>query len=147
MDLKLEVVVVPVSDVDRAKEFYTRLGWREDIDFVHSPEYRVVQFTPPGSAASIIIGTGITDAKPGSYEGLQLVTTDILAAHDELAAAGVEVSEVFHDETGIFHHAGTAGRVSGPDAARGSYGSFLSFDDPDGNGWIVQEVTQKAPGR
>ncbi|HEV7742346.1 MAG TPA: VOC family protein [Pseudolysinimonas sp.] len=147
MDLKLEVVVLPVSDVDRAKEFYNRLGWREDIDFVHSPEYRVVQFTPPGSQASIILGTGITNAAPGSYEGLQLVVTDILAARDELVGKGVEVSEVFHDETGIFHHAGTAGRVSGPDAERGSYGSFLSFEDPDGNGWIVQEVTQKAPGR
>jgi catechol 2,3-dioxygenase-like lactoylglutathione lyase family enzyme len=147
MDLKLEVVVVPVSDVDRAKEFYTRLGFREDIDFVHSPEYRVVQFTPPGSEASIIIGTGITAAAPGSYEGLQLVVTDIVAARDELADRGVEVSEVFHDETGIFHHSGTVARVSGPDPERGSYGSFFSFEDPDGNGWIVQEVTQKAPGR
>ena len=147
MDLKLQVVVLPVSDVDRAKAFYNRLGWREDIDFVHSPEYRVVQFTPPGSDASIILGTGLTNAAPGSYEGLQLVVTDILAAHDELAGKGIEVSEVFHDETGIFHHAGTAGRVSGPAPERGSYGSFLSFEDPDGNGWIVQEVTQKAPGR
>lgn len=147
MDLKLEVVVVPVSDVDRAKEFYTRLGFREDIDFVHGPDYRVVQFTPPGSEASIIIGAGITAAAPGTYDGLQLVVGDIVAARDELTAKGVSVSEVFHDETGIFHHAGTAGRVSGPDPERGSYGSFFSFEDPDGNGWIVQEVTQKAPGR
>lgn len=147
MDLKLEVVVVPVADVDRAKAFYTKLGFREDIDFVHSPEYRVVQFTPPGSAASIIIGTGITGAEPGSLDSLQLVVDDIVAAHDELAARGVEVSDVFHDETGIFHHAGTAGRVTGPDPDRGSYGSFLSFDDPDGNTWVVQEVTAKAPGR
>ena len=147
MDLKLEVVVVPVSDVDRAKEFYTRLGFREDIDFVHGPDYRVVQFTPPGSDASIIIGTGITAAAPGSYDGLQLVVSDIVAAREELAGKDVAVSEVFHDETGIFHHAGTAGRVTGPDPERGSYGSFFSFDDPDGNGWIVQEVTQKAPGR
>ena len=147
MDLKLEVVVVPVSDVDRAKAFYTKLGWREDIDFIHSPEYRVVQFTPPGSQASIIIGTGITAAEPGSYEGLQLVVTDIVAARDELVAKGIEVSEVFHDETGIFHHAGTAGRVSGLADGRGSYGSWASFDDPDGNGWILQEVTEKAPGR
>ena len=147
MDLKLEVVVLPVSDVDRAKEFYNRLGWREDIDFVHSPGYRVVQFTPPGSDASIILGTGITNAAPGSYEGLQLVVTDILAAREELVGKGIDVSEVFHDETGIFHHAGTAGRVAGPAPERGSYGSFLSFADPDGNGWIVQEVTQKAPGR
>lgn len=147
MDLKLEVVVVPVSDVDRAKEFYTKLGFREDIDFVHSAEYRVVQFTPPGSEASIIIGTGLTTATPGSYQGLQLVVTDILAAREALVAKGIDVSEVFHDETGIFHHAGTAGRVAGPSPDRGSYGSFLSFEDPDGNGWIVQEVTQKAPGR
>jgi catechol 2,3-dioxygenase-like lactoylglutathione lyase family enzyme len=147
MDIKLEVVVLPVSDVDRAKEFYNRLGWREDIDFVHSPEYRVVQFTPPGSQASIILGTGITNAVPGSYEGLQLVVTDIVAAREELVGKGVDVSDVFHDETGIFHHAGTASRVAGPAPERGSYGSFLSFEDPDGNGWIVQEVTQKAPGR
>src|SRR3982751_2627738 len=147
MDLKLEVVVLPVSDVDRAKEFYTRLGWREDIDFVHSPEYRVVQFTPPGSQASIILGTGITNAQPGSYEGLQLVVSDIEAAHQDLTSKGIAVSPVFHDETGIFHHAGTAGRIDGPAPERGSYGSFLSFEDPDGNGWIVQEVTQKAPGR
>jgi catechol 2,3-dioxygenase-like lactoylglutathione lyase family enzyme len=147
MDLKLEVVVLPVSDVDRAKEFYNRLGWREDIDFVHSADYRVVQFTPPGSQASIIFGTGLTTSAPGSYQGLQLVVTDIVAARDELAGKGIKVSNVFHDETGIFHHAGTASRVAGPDEKRGSYGSFLSFEDPDGNGWIVQEVTQKAPGR
>ena len=107
----------------------------------------MVQFTPPGSDASIILGTGITNAAPGSYEGLQLVVTDILAAREELVGKGIDVSEVFHDETGIFHHAGTAGRVAGPAPERGSYGSFLSFADPDGNGWIVQEVTQKAPGR
>ena len=94
-----------------------------------------------------IIGTGITSSQPGSYQGLQLVVTDIIAARDELVAKGVAVSEVFHDATGIFHHAGTAGRVNGPDPERGSYGSFVSFEDPDGNGWIVQEVTQKAPGR
>lgn len=147
MDLKLEVVVVPVSDVDRAKAFYTKLGFREDIDFVHSDDYRVVQFTPPGSAASIILGTGITEAAPGSLDSLQLVVDDIVAAREELTGRGIDVSEVFHDETGIFHHAGTAGRVAGPDPARGSYGSFASFEDPDGNRWIVQEVTQKAPGR
>ncbi len=147
MDMKLEVVVVPVSDVDRAKEFYTRLGFREDIDFVHGPDYRVVQFTPPGSAASIIIGTGVTAAAPGSLDSLQLVVTDIVAARAELVAKGIAVSEVFHDETGIFHHAGTLGRVDGPDPERGSYGSFVSFEDPDGNRFIVQEVTTKAPGR
>jgi catechol 2,3-dioxygenase-like lactoylglutathione lyase family enzyme len=145
--MKLEVVVLPVADVDRAKAFYTQLRWREDIDFVHSAEYRVVQFTPPGSQASIIFGVGITNAAPGSYEGLQLVVSDILAVRDELTAAGVDVSEVFHDETGIFHHAGTAGRVAGPAENRGSYGSWASFSDPDGNGWILQEITERAPGR
>jgi catechol 2,3-dioxygenase-like lactoylglutathione lyase family enzyme len=147
MDLKLEVVVVPVSDVDRAKAFYTSLGFREDIDFVHSPDYRVVQFTPPGSQASIIIGTGVSSAAPGSTQGLQLVVDDIVAVQADLAGKGIAVSEVFHDETGIFHHAGTAGRVSGPDPERGSYGSFASFEDPDGNGWILQEVSTRAPGR
>jgi catechol 2,3-dioxygenase-like lactoylglutathione lyase family enzyme len=147
MDMKLEVVVIPVSDVDRAKAFYQNLGWREDADFQHSPDYRVVQFTPPGSAASIIFGTGLTNAAPGSYEGLQLVVTDIQALHDELVAKGVDASGVFHDESGVFHHAGTVGRVDGPSEARPSYGSFLSFSDSEGNGWIAQQITERAPGR
>ena len=147
MEMRLEVAVVPVSDVDRAKAFYEELGWRMDIDYLNGNSFRVVQLTPPGSDASIIIGTGITDAAPGSVDGLQLVVDDIEAAHAELARNGADVSEIFHDVGGIFHHAGTAGRVPGPAPERATYGSFASFTDPDGNGWIVQEVTHRAPGR
>jgi catechol 2,3-dioxygenase-like lactoylglutathione lyase family enzyme len=147
MDMKLEVAVVPVSDVDRAKAFYEGLGWRMDIDYGNGEDFRVVQLTPPGSQASIIIGVGVTSAAPGSVDGLQLVVDDIQAAREELASHGVEVSEVFHDAGGIFHHAGTAGRVPGPAPDRATYGSFASFNDPDGNSWIVQEVTARAPGR
>jgi catechol 2,3-dioxygenase-like lactoylglutathione lyase family enzyme len=145
--MKLEVAIVPVSDVDRAKAFYEALGWRMDIDYVNSDGFRVVQLTPPGSPASIVIGDGITDAAPGSVDGLQLVVQDVEAARDELARRGADISEVFHDAGGIFHHAGTAGRVPGHAPERANYGSFASFSDPDGNGWIVQEVTQRAPGR
>jgi catechol 2,3-dioxygenase-like lactoylglutathione lyase family enzyme len=147
MDMKLEVVIVPVSDVDRAKGFYESLGFRMDIDYVNGEDFRVVQFTPPGSECSIIIGKGITAAAPGSIDGLQLVVLDIEAARAELAGHGVEVSELFHDEGGIFHHAGTAGRVTGADPERGDYGSFASFSDPDGNSWMLQEVKVRAPGR
>lgn len=147
MDLKLEVLVLPVSDVDRAKGFYESLGFRMDIDYVASEDYRVIQLTPPGSEAAIIIGKGISSAAPGSVQGLHLVVTDIEEAHADLVARGVDVSDVFHDASGVFHHAGTEGRVTGPDPKRGSYGSFASFEDPDGNGWILQEVTQRAPGR
>ena len=144
--MKLEVVVIPVSDVDRAKEFYTGLGWRLDADFP-TDELRVVQVTPPGSPTSVIFGTNVTDGQPGSTRDLMLVVGDIDAARTELLAAGVDVSEVFHDRGGVFHHAGTAGRVAGKAPESGSYGSFLSFDDPDGNGWIVQEITRRLPGR
>ena len=147
MDMKLEVAVVPVADVDRAKAFYMGLGWRMDIDYANGCDFRVVQLTPPGSQASIVIGTGITEAAPGSVDGLQLVVDDIEAARDELAGRGADVSEVFHDIAGIFHRAGTTGRVPGRAPERATYGSFASFSDPDGNGWIVQEVTQRAPGR
>jgi len=147
VDMKLEVVVVPVADVDRAKRFYESLGWRMDIDHVAGEDFRVVQLTPPGSEASIIIGNGITAAVPGSVEGLQLVVADITAARHELAGRGIEVSEVFHDAGGVFHHAGTDGRAAGPDPQRGDYGSFASFSDPDGNGWLLQEVRTRAPGR
>jgi catechol 2,3-dioxygenase-like lactoylglutathione lyase family enzyme len=147
MDFKLEVVVLPVADVDRAKDFYKALGWREDADFVTGPEFRVVQLTPPGSPASVIFGAGLTTAAPGSAQGLQLVVDDIGAARDELAGRGAEVSEVFHDEGGVFHHAGTAARVTGPAPENASYGSFVSFSDPDGNQWFVQEVTTRLPGR
>lgn len=147
VEMKLEVVVVPVSDVDRAKAFYESLGWRMDIDYVGGDDFRVVQFTPPGSECSIIIGTGITTAAPGSADGLQMVVRDVEAAREELAGRGIEVSEAFHDAGGIFHHAGEEARVSGPDPERGDYGSFISFSDPDGNGWFVQEVKVRAPGR
>jgi catechol 2,3-dioxygenase-like lactoylglutathione lyase family enzyme len=145
--MKLEVVVVPVADADRAKNFYQALGWREDADFAAGADFRVVQLTPPGSACSIIFGTGITSAAPGSTQGLQLVVTDIDAARAELAGHGVEVSEVFHDAGGVFHHAGTEGRVPGPAPDHQTYGSFASFSDPDGNGWLLQEITTRLPGR
>jgi catechol 2,3-dioxygenase-like lactoylglutathione lyase family enzyme len=146
MDMKLEVVVVPVSDVDRAKEFYVALGWRLDADFV-AGAFRVVQLTPPGSPCSIIFGVGVTSAAPGSAEGLHLAVTDVEAARAELVGYGADVSEVFHDVGGVFHHAGTDGRVSGPDPERRSYASFASFRDPDGNGWLLQEITTRLPGR
>jgi catechol 2,3-dioxygenase-like lactoylglutathione lyase family enzyme len=147
MDMKLEVVVVPVSDVDKAKEFYQGLGWRLDADFASGEDFRVVQLTPPGSQCSIIFGTGITSAAPGSADGLQLTVTDIDAARAELTGHGADVSEVFHDAGGVFHHAGTEGRVSGPAPSHQSYGSFASFSDPDGNGWLLQEITTRLPGR
>jgi catechol 2,3-dioxygenase-like lactoylglutathione lyase family enzyme len=147
MDMKLEVVVVPVADVDRAKDFYMALGWREDADFAAGADFRVVQLTPPGSACSIIFGTGITSAAPGSAQSLDLAVTDIEAARADLADRGADVSEVFHDEGGVFHHAGTRGRVAGLAPDRKSYGSFASFSDPDGNGWLLQEVTTRLPGR
>jgi catechol 2,3-dioxygenase-like lactoylglutathione lyase family enzyme len=147
MDMKFEVAVLPVSDVDRAKHFYKTLGWREDADFVGDNGFRVVQLTPPGSAASIIFGTGITTAAPGSAQDLMLVVDDVEAAHAELVERGVKVSEVFHDAGGVFHHAGTEARVAGPDPERRSYASFASFSDPDGNGWVLQEITTRLPGR
>src|SRR5579863_8924910 len=145
--MKLEVAVLPVSDVDRAKEFYKGLGWREDADFAASEDFRVVQLTPPGSACSIIFGTGVSSAGPGSAQGLHLTVSDIDQARAELTERGAEVSEVFHDSTGVFHHAGTAERVAGPAPDHQSYGSFASFSDPDGNGWLLQEITTRLPGR
>jgi catechol 2,3-dioxygenase-like lactoylglutathione lyase family enzyme len=147
VDMRLEVVVVPVSDVDKAKDFYQALGWRLDADFASREGFRVVQVTPPGSPCSVIFGTGVTSASPGSADGLQLVVTDIDAARDELADRGVDVSEVFHDAGGVFHHAGNHGRAAGPAPDRRSYGTFISFSDPDGNSWFVQEVTTRLPGR
>jgi catechol 2,3-dioxygenase-like lactoylglutathione lyase family enzyme len=147
VDMKLEVVVVPVNDVDGAKNFYKALGWREDADHAAGTDFRVVQLTPPGSACSIIFGTGITSATPGSAQGLHLVVTDIEAARAELADRGAEVSDVFHDVGGVFHHAGTEGRVGGPAPDHKSYGSFASFSDPDSNGWLLQEITTRLPGR
>ena len=148
MEMKLEVVLLPVSDVDRAKAFYEKLGWRMDIDYVGDEAgFRVVQFTPPGSECSIIFGEGITAAEPGSYEGLQLTVTDIVAAREELVGLGIEVSEVFHDSGSIFHHIGDANRTIGVAPENADYGSFASFSDPDGNGWLLQEINTRAPGR
>lgn len=147
MDMRLEVVVIPVSDVDRAKAFYQSLGWRLDADFPGADGFRVVQLTPPGSACSVIFGSDITTAALGSADGLQLVVNDIEAARAELVAAGIDASEVFHDAGGVFHHAGLESRASGPAPENTSYGSFVSFSDPDGNGWYVQEVTARLPGR
>lgn len=147
MDMKLEVVVVPIADVDRAKDFYTSLGWREDADIAPTPDYRVVQVTPPGSGCSVIFGSGITSAAPGSAEGLMLAVSDIEAARQELAGHGVDIGEVFHPADGAFIHAGGAARAPGPAPERSSYGSYLSFSDPDGNVWFVQEVTSRLPGR
>jgi catechol 2,3-dioxygenase-like lactoylglutathione lyase family enzyme len=147
MDMKLEVVVVPVADVDRAKSFYQSLGWRLDADVARAEDLRVVQLTPPGSACSVIFGKGVTAAAPGSAEGMQLVVNDVDAARAELAGLGVDVSDVFHDAGGVFHHAGDAGRAAGPAPEHRSYGSFVSFSDPDGNRWYIQEVTTRLPGR
>jgi catechol 2,3-dioxygenase-like lactoylglutathione lyase family enzyme len=146
-EMKLEVVVLPVSDVDRAKGFYEGLGWRLDADLAVDDGYRVVQLTPPGSACSIIFGEGVTSAPPGSSEGLQLSVYDIDAARADLVARGVEVGETFHDVTGVFHHAGSDGRVSGPAPEHADYGSFAAFSDPDGNGWLLQEIKTRLPGR
>jgi catechol 2,3-dioxygenase-like lactoylglutathione lyase family enzyme len=149
MDLKLEVVVVPVSDVDRAKDFYKRLGFREDIDFAGSDGYRVIQLTPPGSACSIIFGKGITNARPGSIDRLVLAVSDLDAARDDLRAHGVEVS-VFHDAGGGLaggFYANPAARAGGPDPQRRSYASYASFSDPDGNVWVLQEIKERLPGR
>jgi catechol 2,3-dioxygenase-like lactoylglutathione lyase family enzyme len=151
VDLKFEIVVIPVSDVDRAKEFYGSLGWRLDADFDSGKDYRVIQFTPPGSAASIIFGRNVTAAAPGSAKGLYLVVSDVEAARSELLGHGVAVSDVFHasdepagpDEPFLFGRL----RLSGPDPDHASYRSFASFQDPDGNGWLLQEVTTRLAGR
>lgn len=147
LDMKLELVVIPVADVDRAKAFYGRLGWRADGDFAPAADFRIVQFTPPGSGASVIFGRNVTTAAPGSAQGLHLAVSDIEAARAELVARGLDVSETFHDKGRAFHHGGTAERAIGPDPERRSYGSFVSFSDPDGNGWLLQEITTRIPGR
>jgi catechol 2,3-dioxygenase-like lactoylglutathione lyase family enzyme len=147
VDMKLEVVVIPVSDVDRAKLFYTGLGWRLDADVSGKDGFRVVQVTPPGSPCSVIFGSNVTTAAPGSAQGLHLVVSDIEMAHAALASRGAEMSGVFHDAGGVFHHKGADHRLPGPHPSRSSYGSFASFSDPDGNGWLFQEVTTRLPGR
>jgi catechol 2,3-dioxygenase-like lactoylglutathione lyase family enzyme len=141
VDMKLEVALIPVSNVDRAKDLHTRLGWRFDDDIVMGNDFRVVQFTPPGSASSISFGKGVTAAAPGSLRG-GLIVSDIEAAHKDLVARGINASEVFHGSP-----FSPAGRINGPDPERQSYRSYVSFEDPDGNVWIVQEVTRRLPGR
>ena len=152
LDMKLEIVVIPVSDVDRAKAFYAGLGWREDADFGSGDDFRVIQFTPPGSGCSVIFGRNVTPAAPGSAQGLYLIVPDLEAARADLTARGVKVSEAFHgaadtytgpDEPYLFGRI----RVPGPDPAHGSYRSFAAFSDPDGNGWLFQEITNRLPGR
>jgi len=148
-DLKLEAVVIPVSDVDRAKGFYGGLGWRLDADFSFDNGFRVVQFTPPGSGCSVQFGENISTAEPGSAQGLYLIVSDVEAAREELASREVEISEVFHPGTpgAQFRPAGDGGRVSGRAPDQASYGSFATFSDPDGNGWLLQEITARLPGR
>ena len=152
VDMKFEIVVIPVSGVDRAKEFYAKLGWRLDADYDNGTDFRVIQFTPPGSGCSVIFGKNVTGAAPGSAQGLYLIVDDIEAARKNLLRRGVEVSEVFHgaddvyagpDEPYLFGRI----RVSGPDPEHRSYRSFASFSDPDGNGWLFQEITTRLPGR
>jgi catechol 2,3-dioxygenase-like lactoylglutathione lyase family enzyme len=151
VDMKFEIVVIPVSNVDRAKEFYSKLGWRLDADYAHDDGFRVLQFTPPGSGCSVIFGKNVTAAAPGSSQGLYLIVSDLEATRAELLRRGVEVSEIFHNE-GVY--AGTDDaylfgrvRVSGPDPEHRSYRSFAAFKDPDGNGWLFQELTTRLPGR
>jgi catechol 2,3-dioxygenase-like lactoylglutathione lyase family enzyme len=152
VDMKFEIVVIPVSDVERAKDFYGRLGWRLDADFASGDDWRVIQFTPPGSGCSVIFGKNVTAAAPGSAQGLYLIVSDIDAGRDDLLGRGVDISEVFHDTGNV--HAGTDEpyllgrlRASGPDPEHRSYHSFASFSDPDGNGWLLQEITTRLPGR
>jgi predicted enzyme related to lactoylglutathione lyase len=151
-DMKFELIVIPVSDVERSKQFYASLGWRLDADFAFDNGFRVVQFTPPGSAASVIFGTEVTPAAPGSAKGLYLVVSDIEAAREELLRRGVKVSDAFHGGGEVYRgtdepHLFGSVRVSGPDPERRSYFTLASFSDPDGNGWLLQEVTTRFPGR
>ncbi len=150
MDMKLEVLIVPVSDVDRAKAFYEKLGFRLDIDYAANEDYRIIQFTPSGSEASIIFGKGVTSAQPGSIDRLVLAVYDIDAVRGELLSHGVEVSEVFHDAGGGLgggFYAGTEARAPGRDPQGRSYASYASFSDPDGNDWLLQEIKERLPGR
>ena len=146
--MKFEAVVIPVADVDRSKVFYTKLGWRLDADFPFDNGFRVVQFTPPGSRCSVQFGTKITSAAPGSAQGLYLIVSDVAAARKDLLVRGIEVSEVFHAGTpGAQFRIDGSGRISGPAPEHATYNSFATFRDPDGNGWLFQEVTTRLPGR
>jgi predicted enzyme related to lactoylglutathione lyase len=149
VDFKLEVVVIPVADVDRAKKFYGDIGWRLDADFPFDNGFRIVQFTPPGSGCSIQFGTKVTSSAPGSAQSNYLVVSDIAAAQGELVSRGVNVSEVFHAGApgADFQPEGSSTRLSGPAPDRTSYGSYATFSDPDGNSWLLQEVTSRLPGR
>ena len=152
VDLKLEIVVIPVSDVDRAEQFYEKIGWRLDADFAAGIDFRVIQFTPPGSACSVIFGKNVTAAAPGSAQGLYLIVSDLAAAREELLGRGVEMSEMFHDAAGVYAakdepYLFGRRRVTGLDPERRSYRSFASFNDPDGNGWLLQEITTRLAGR
>ena len=148
VEMKFEAVVIPVADADRSKEFYTKLGWRLDADFPFDNGFRVVQFTPPGSGCSVQFGAKITSAVPGSAQGLYLIVSDVEAARRDLAARGIEVSDVFHAGTpGAQFQSDSSGRISGPAPQHASYSSFATFLDPDGNGWLFQEVTTRLPGR
>jgi catechol 2,3-dioxygenase-like lactoylglutathione lyase family enzyme len=147
IDMKLEVVVVPVSDIDRAKRFYSDLGWRLDLDFAAGDKFRVVQFTPPGSGCSVTFGRNVTTAAPGSAQGLYLIVSNIEAACGELRRRGIHVEEPFHDAGGVFRHADGERQVSGPNPQRKSYASYASFSDPDGNSWLLQEVTVRLTGQ
>jgi catechol 2,3-dioxygenase-like lactoylglutathione lyase family enzyme len=146
-DLKLEVVAIPVSDVDRARRFYESLGWRPDADFTNGSDWRLVQMTPPGSSCSVMFGKGFTPAAPGSVQGTFLVVDDLAAARARLIEQGVEVSDVFHFDNNFLRAAETKGRIPGSDPEGRSYLSFASFNDPDGNGWLLQQVTTRLPGR
>ena len=147
VDQKLEVVIIPVSDVDRAKKFYEGLGWRLDADFANGDDWRLVQMTPPGSPCSAMFGKGFTAAEPGSLQGTFLVVNDIGTARAEIAERGIDVSDVFHFQGSLLRAGGTNGRVPGPDPEGRSYFSFASFSDPDGNSWLLQEVKARLPGR
>jgi catechol 2,3-dioxygenase-like lactoylglutathione lyase family enzyme len=148
VDMRLEVVVIPVANVDRSKKFYTKLGWRLDADFPSDNGFRVIQFTPPGSGCSVQFGSKMTSAMPGSAQGLYLVVSDVAAARNDLIARGIQVSEVFHPGTpGAQFQTNGSGRISGPAPEHATYGSFATFRDPDGNGWLLQEVTTRLPGR
>jgi uncharacterized protein GlcG (DUF336 family)/catechol 2,3-dioxygenase-like lactoylglutathione lyase family enzyme len=146
IDMQLEVVVIPVADADRAKRFYGDLGWRLDIDYSAGDNYRAIQFTPPGSGCSIMFGKNVSTAAPGSVKGLHLIVSDIQATREDLLSRGIAVSEPFHDAGGIFHHAEGKSLVSGPNPQRKSYASYASFSDPDGNGWVFQEITARLTG-
>ena len=143
ISMKLELIVIPVSDVDRAKSFYSKLGWLCDIDHTADTGIRIVQFTPPGSDASVMLGQNISTATPGSVQGLHVSVSDVETARDDLIRRGIQVSELFHDDGGIFHRAGPEGHVGGPNPEHKSYASYASFSDPDGNTWVMQEITAR----